>query len=144
MSEEKLEFKINKEGIKNKKIALVRAMFNTDITSDMLKQAEEVLKEHEVEYKVFEVPGSYEIPYTIKKIHQDFDGLVAIGCLIKGETMHFEYICEPLSHYLMKLSIDLEKPVGFGISTCTTYDQADRRRHIGAQATKTVLQLISA
>ncbi len=143
MSTESVKFKINKEGIKNKKIALVRAVFNEDITSDMLKQAEEVLKKYGVEYSVFEVPGSYEIPYQIKKIHQDFDGFVAMGCLIKGETMHFEYICEPLSHYLMKLSIDLEKPVGFGISTCTTYDQADRRRHLGAQACKTVLQLLS-
>lgn len=143
MSTESVQFNINKEGIKGKKIALVRAMFNEEITSDMLKQAEEVLKEHGVEYQVFEVPGSFEIPYQIKKIHEGFDALVAIGCLIKGETMHFEYICGPLSHNLMKQSVKLNKPIGFGISTCLTYDQADRRRHLGAQATKTVLQLLS-
>lgn len=143
MSDAQVKFKINPNKLKDKKIALIKANFNNQITDEMLKQAQEALKKYEVTYDIFEVPGSFEIAYQIKKINKDFDGFVAIGCLIKGETLHFEYIAESASQGLMDLSVALTKPIGFAILTCLNQKQAEARLDLGAQATKTVLQLIS-
>lgn len=73
------------------------------------------------------VPGAFELPFACKRlIEQDpsIDAVVAIGCLIKGDTMHFEYICESVSHGLMRVGLDTGIPVIFGVLTCNTEDQA--------------------
>ncbi len=78
---------------------------------------------------VFFVPGAYEIPLVVKKLCNltKYDGIVTLGCVIKGETAHFEYICEPLSHTLMNLSVEFEIPIGFGVLTTLTPQQAYER-----------------
>ena len=80
------------------------------------------------------VPGSYELPYGTKilykegkKIHRPFNALIAIGTLIKGDTMHFEYISDTTSHGLMKLQEEIGVPVIFGVLTCLTEEQALKR-----------------
>ena len=143
MSNAKVRFKINQSKLKKIKIAVISAQFNSEYTEGMLVTCEAILKQYKIKYQIFRVPGSFEIPYQIKNIHNKFDGFVAIGCLIKGETMHFEYIASSVSQALMQLSINLKKPIGFGISTCLTKKQAQTRLNLGAQAAQTVLQLLS-
>ena len=79
---------------------------------------------------VLSVPGAYELPFACKRVIQEdstVDAVVAIGCLIKGNTMHFEYICDAVSHGLMKVGLDTNIPVIFGVLTCTTESQALQR-----------------
>lgn len=76
------------------------------------------------------VPGAFELPFACQRlIKQDasIDAVVAIGCLIKGDTMHFEYICESVSHGLMRVGLDTNVPVIFGVLTCNTEEQALQR-----------------
>lgn len=68
---------------------------------------------------------------TVKMPNQPFDAVIAIGTLIKGSTMHFEYICDAVSHALMKLQMDTDTPVIFGVLTCLTDDQALERAGVG-------------
>lgn len=80
------------------------------------------------------VPGSFELPYGTKRFLQKqkalgkpLDAVIPIGVLIKGSTMHFEYICDSVTHKLMQLNFDLDVPVIFGVLTCLTEEQAEAR-----------------
>lgn len=80
------------------------------------------------------VPGSFELPYGTKllaekhtKLGRKLDAVIPIGVLIKGSTMHFEYICDSVTHQLMKLNFELNLPVIFGVLTCLTEEQAEAR-----------------
>lgn len=140
----------------DKKIAIVISRFNEPIIMSLLEGAKTALKEKgftDENVEVFFVPGAYEIPMVVKKLCNltKYDGIVTLGCLIKGETAHFEYISEPLSHALMNLSIEFEIPIGFGVLTTYTPQQANERSQKGndnkgyeaAMAVVEVLELMS-
>lgn len=112
-----------------KKICLVKSNFNREITDKMLNNAVKILKQRKIKYEIHEVFGAFEIPYTIKKLAKKnkFDAYIAIGCLIKGETYHFEYISQAVSYGLMKLSIELTKPIYYSILNCQNIKQAQKR-----------------
>jgi 6,7-dimethyl-8-ribityllumazine synthase len=110
-----------------KKIAIIKANFNSDITDAMLKECQKLLRTNNVKHDVYQVAGSFEIPYMIKTIINKYDGFIAIGCLIKGDTMHFEYISSAVSYGLMKISIEQKKPIGFSVLTCLNKAQAKKR-----------------
>lgn len=112
-----------------KKICLVKSNFNREITDKMLKNAVDILNQRHIKYQVIEVFGAFEIPYTMKKAAKDkkIDAFVAIGCLIKGETYHFEYISQAVAYGLMKLSIELTKPIYYYILNCQNKKQALKR-----------------
>lgn len=131
---EKKKVKINKIDLakyQHKKIAIIKASFNYDITDQMLKNIVDQLDKAKIKYQVYEVPGVFEIPYKIKKLDSAkktaADIYITIGCLIKGETAHFEYLAQAASYGLMKLSIKLVKPVIFNILTCYNKKQALKR-----------------
>lgn len=109
-----------------KKICLVKSNFNREITDKMLNNAVNILKHRHIKYQVIEVFGAFEIPYTIKKAAKDkkIDAFIAIGCLIKGKTFHFEYISQAVAYGLMKLSIELTKPIFYCILNCQNKKQA--------------------
>ena len=130
-----------KKSPKNK-IAIIKAEFNPFITDRLLVEAEKVLQEHKVNYDVFTVPGSFEIPFMINKLQGKYDGFIALGCLIKGETLHFEIIAQALCLELMHLAVKLNKPVGFGVLTLLKRSQADARIKNARHAALTVLQLL--
>lgn len=130
-----------KKSLKNK-VAVIKAEFNPFITDRLLKEAEKVLKEHKVNYDVFTVPGSFEIPFKINILHEKYDGFIALGCLIKGDTLHFEIIAKALCKELMHLSTKLKKPIGFGVLTLLKRSQADARIKNARHAALTVLELL--
>lgn len=113
------------------KIGIVVARWNSEVTHalrDACKQALVDAGVREQHIRIQEVPGAYETVYGAKAlIEQGVDAVVAIGCLIKGETMHFEYISQAVSQGIMDLNTQTNTPVIFGILTCLTEEQATAR-----------------
>ena len=108
-----------------KKILIVLADYYEDISLSLLKSAKNNLSNYSL--KVIRVPGVFEIPVTISKNIKKYDGFIAIGCVIKGETPHFDFISNASTQAIMNLSIDSKKPIGNGIITCLNMKQAKAR-----------------
>ena len=124
-----------------KKILIVIADYYKDISSSLLKSAKSNLNNFSV--KVIKVPGVFEIPITIKKNIKKYDAFIALGCVIKGQTPHFDFISQSSINAIMNLSVDSKKPIGNGIITCFNLKQAKVRKKKGAEATKAVLSVLS-
>ena len=89
------------------------------------------------------VPGAFEIPVTISKNLNKFNGFIALGCVIKGQTPHFDFISKATTDALMTLSITSKKPVGNGVITCLNKKQAFARGKKGSEAAEAVLSVLS-
>ena len=124
-----------------KKILIVLADYYDDISSTLLKSAKNSL--NNFSFKVIKVPGVFEIPVTISKNIKKYDAFVALGCVIKGETPHFDFISSATTQAIMKLSIDSKKPIGNGIITCLNKKQAKARGKKGNEAAKAVVSVLS-
>ena len=110
------------------KIAIIKAKFNYEITEEMENLAIDRLKELGVKnISSYEVPGSYELPYAANKVIDNYDGAIVIGCLIKGETDHYEYISNSVWQAIHYVIIESKKPIIFGVLTVKNYDQAKAR-----------------
>jgi 6,7-dimethyl-8-ribityllumazine synthase len=111
------------------KLALVVSRFNEEVTSGLLRGAQEVLAENHVEKaEIFYAPGAFEIPLIAKRLARSgFDGVICLGCVIKGDTAHFEFISLGASVGLMNAMLDTEVPISFGILTTYTEEQALKR-----------------
>ena len=108
----------------NKKILIVSSNYYTEISNNLEQGACNLLNEKNFKYEIIHAPGCFEIPYLIKKNINKFDGFIALGCVIKGETYHFEVIVNETSKKVMDLSVDNLIPIGFGILTCYSLEQA--------------------
>jgi 6,7-dimethyl-8-ribityllumazine synthase len=126
------EFKGGFSG-KGKKIAIVISRFNEAISKNLLTGAVDCLTRNGVSddsIDVFYTPGSFEIPTvlaTLTKKSKKYSGIVALGCIIRGETPHFEYIASEVSKGIANISIATGIPIGFGIITADTVEQAKDR-----------------
>ncbi len=131
--------------MKEKKILIVFADFYKDISSPMLSAVEEYDfdDKHEYFFEVINVPGVFEIPVTIARYMDTFDGFVALGCVIKGKTPHFDFISSSTTDAIMKLSIENKKPIGNGIITCLNKKQAKERISKGIDALNAVIKVLS-
>ena len=89
------------------------------------------------------MPGVFEIPVTISRNIKKFDGFIALGCVIKGETPHFDFISKASTDAIMNLSVNSKKPIGNGIITCLNMSQAKVRKKKGAEAAKAVISILS-
>ena len=117
-----------------KKILIVVATYYEDIAISLLKNTYRYLNTNNVKnYKVKEVPGVFEIPVIISRNIKKYDGFIALGCVIKGQTPHFDFISKATTDAIMKLSIDCKKPIGNGIITCLNKKQALVRSKIKGQ-----------
>ena len=126
----------------NKKILIVNANYYQDISSGLLKSALKNLpKQHRI--KIINVPGVFEIPVTISKNLKRFDAFIALGCVIKGQTPHFDFISQASTDAIMQLAIMSKKPIGNGILTCLNMKQAKARKKKGEEAAKAVLSILS-
>ena len=130
-----------------KKILIVSANYYKTISTGLEASAFEVLndkKDNSKKYKVdvFGVPGVFEIPVMIAKNIKKYDGFLALGCIIKGETPHFHFISKASIDAIMKLSIENKKPIGNGIITCLNLNQALVRRKKGQEAALAVLSVL--
>ena len=125
----------------NKKILIVNANYYKEISSGLLKSATNLLPKNS-KVKIINVPGVFEIPVTISKNIKKFDGFIALGCVIKGQTPHFDFISQASTNAIMKLSINSKKPIGNGIITCLNMKQAKVRKKKGAEAANAVLSVL--
>ena len=123
-----------------KKILIVIADYYEDISSSLLKSAKSNLSNFSL--KIIKVPGVFEIPVTISKNIKKYDGFIALGCVIKGETPHFDFISSASTQAIMKLSVDNKKPIGNGILTCLNKKQAKARGKKGKEAAKAVISVL--
>ena len=126
----------------NKKILIVLANYYKDISDGLLKSALTNLPRSN-RVKIIRVPGVFEIPVTISKNLKKFDAFLALGCVIKGQTPHFDFISQATTNTIMDLSVINKKPIGNGIITCLNMKQAKVRRKKGAEAADAVNSVLS-
>ena len=125
-----------------KKILIVVANYYENIARSLLNSAKSKIKD-KYSVQVIEVPGAFEIPVTISKNLNKFNGFIALGCVIKGQTPHFDFISKATTDALMTLSITSKKPVGNGVITCLNKKQAIVRGRKGSEAADAVLSVLS-
>ncbi len=109
------------------RILIVNANYYNEITSKLVISAKKVLKRNKVKIDIVTAPGVFEIPYLIRKNINKYDGFVAIGCVIKGKTPHFDLICNTAFEAILNLSISYNKPISNGIITALNKKQALER-----------------
>jgi 6,7-dimethyl-8-ribityllumazine synthase len=143
---------------KKLKLAIVSSAYNKPIVDNLIMGAQIALKENGISAEridYFAVPGAYEIPLAVKKLcttkKKKYDGIITLGCVIKGDTAHFEYVAGPVAYNLNVISTDYKMPLGFGVLTCFTPQQAYERsltddaqvkNNKGYEVAMTVLEMI--
>jgi 6,7-dimethyl-8-ribityllumazine synthase len=115
-----------------RRFGLVASRFNGALVDRLLDGAVECLIHHgagEEDLVSVRVPGAFEIPLALRELAEraELDALVALGVVIRGETPHFDYVCAEASRGIQRVSIDLRIPIGFGVLTCDTLEQAEAR-----------------
>ena len=108
----------------NNKILIVASNYYKDVSNNLILGSSNFLEENNYQFDLINAPGCFEIPFIIKKNINNYSGFVTLGCVIRGETYHFELISNECVRKIMDLSVDFSKPIGLGILTCDNYDQA--------------------
>ena len=125
-----------------KKVLIISANYYKDISNGLLKSSKKILPKN-FSIKIINVPGVFEIPVTIAKNIKKFDAFIALGCVIKGQTPHFDFISQASTNAIMQLSINSKKPIGNGIITCLNINQAKIRKKKGAEAVEAMISVLS-
>jgi len=134
-----------------KKVCIVASEVNSDITAEIQNAAVHKLRNphgsglhglEDEEIKVIYVKGAFEIPYAISKVINKYDGFIAVGCIIKGETPNFDFISQAITNGIIQLSISNKKPIGNAVITCLDKEQAKMRIIKGEEAASAVLDLL--
>ena len=125
-----------------KRILIVIANYYKEISKTLVKSTIKKMNKF-AKVKIIKVPGVFEIPVTIVKNIKKYDGIIALGCIIKGETPHFDFISKSSINAIMKISVDYRKPIGNGILTCLNMVQAKKRSKKGAEAAEAVKSVLS-
>ena len=125
-----------------KKILIVIADYYEEITKGLLNSALKSIPKKSL-IKIIRVPGVFEIPVTISKNIKRYDAFLALGCVIKGETPHFDFISSATTNAIMDLSVNYKKPIGNGVITCLNQRQAKARKEKGKEAVKAVISILS-
>ena len=126
---------------KKLKICIVRSKYND--TTELLKSATKELIKRKISYKILEVPGAFEIPVIISKNINNYDGFIALGSIIKGETPNFNFISTAITNGLIQLSILYKKPIGNAVLTCLNERQAKKRYSKGYEAAVAVTEVLN-
>ena len=110
-----------------KKILIINSNYYEKISNNLVLNAKKKLLKAKFKISILDVPGSFEIPIAIKRNIKKFDGFIALGCVIKGQTPHFDLICSSLFNSILSLSINYNKPIGNGVITALNLSQATQR-----------------
>jgi 6,7-dimethyl-8-ribityllumazine synthase len=110
-----------------KKILIINSNYYEKISNDLVLNAKKKLLKAKFKISILNVPGAFEIPIAIKRNIKKFDGFIALGCVIKGQTPHFDLICSSLFNSILSLSINYNKPIGNGVITALNLSQAIQR-----------------
>ena len=133
-----------------KKILIINSNYYKKISQNLLITAKKELKNTKFRISVLEVPGIFEIPIGIRKNIKKFDGFIVLGCVIKGQTPHFDLICMSTFNAIINISIKFNKPIGNGIITALNLNQARQRSdrlsnkkpNKGSEAAKAVISIL--
>ncbi|MBX3253409.1 MAG: 6,7-dimethyl-8-ribityllumazine synthase [Chitinophagaceae bacterium] len=136
-------------------VVIVRTEWNNSIVSKLEEGCIKILKTHGIDYKVITVPGAFEVPYGISAYWEAYryteskpDAFIALACVIRGDTPHFEYVCKGITDGIVQLNIQLPVPSVFGVLTVENDQQAQDRTggkhgHKGEEAAITALKMIT-
>lgn len=145
-------------GIQLKKdacVVIVRTAWNAAVTDKLEEGCIKILKENNIAFTLHTVPGAFEIAFAIKDYWEKTkykdckpDAFIALGCVIKGDTPHFKYVCNAVSDGVVQLNLQLPVPTIFGVLTVNTQEQADERTggkhgHKGEEAAATAIKMIA-
>ena len=133
-----------------KKILIINSNYYKDISKNLVSSAKKELEKKKFIVSILNVPGVYEIPIAIRRNIKKFDGFVALGCVIKGQTPHFDLICSSTFKIILNLSVSFNKPIGNGIITAFNLNQAKNRSKLthlkkpnkGLEAAKAVVSIL--
>lgn len=123
---------LNAEGLR---FGIIASRFNDEIVSGLLRGALECLSQHgaaDDAISVFRVPGAFEIPTLARALPSEFNALIALGCILRGDTPHFEFLANQVTLQLSQYSMKAKLPIAFGVITCDTMQQAIDRSSAGA------------
>ncbi len=131
----------------NNKILIVSSNYYNQVSDNLELGAISTLNENGFKYDLVNAPGCFEIPYLIRQNINNYLGFITLGCIIKGETYHFEVIANESSRKIMDLSIEYNKPIGFGILTCYNIEQAIvrsdiKQKNTGGEAASACIELL--
>ncbi len=129
------------------KVLIVNSNYYKNISENLLQGASEELKKNNFQYDVLTAPGCFEIPYLISKNINEYMGFIALGCVIRGETYHFNLIANECARKIIDISNNSLKPIGFGVLTCENINQAIERSDItkknkGKEAANACIKLL--
>ena len=130
-----------------KKILIVSSNYYEDISNNLLEGASEELKKNKIDFDVLFAPGCFEIPFLISKNIKRYKGFIALGCVIRGETYHFDLIANECARKIIDISNASLKPIGFGVLTCDNLKQAIvrsdvRKKNKGKEAANACIKLL--
>ena len=114
----------------NKKVLIVSSNYYKEVSNNLEQGSINALNKNNIHFELKNVPGCFEIPFLIKKNINNYNGFISLGCIIKGDTYHFEVIANETARKIMDLSVDYNIPIGFGILTCYNVEQAIIRSDI--------------
>ena len=139
--------------VHDERFCIVAARFNESIVDNLIRGALDVLTRHGAtasQIPVFRVPGAYELPLAVQRVakSRQYDGIIALATVIRGATPHFDYVCNECAGGLSRVSLDMEVPIGFGLLTCDTIEQAIERSgtkagNKGADAALAAIEMVS-
>ena len=138
-------------------VVIIKTEWNAHVVSVLEEGCTKILQQHKVDFKIVEVPGAFEIPFAVNKYwsilkeQKDVklpDAFIALGCIIRGDTPHFEYVCEGVTQGIMILNITLPVPIIYGVLTVNNQLQADERLggshgHKGEEAAAAAIKMIA-
>ena len=132
-----------------KKILIVNSNYYKEISYNLLLNAKKQLLNAKFKISILNTPGAFEIPIAIRKNINKFDGFVALGCVIKGQTPHFDLLCSSLFNSILSISIKYNKPIGNGVITALNLNQAKQRSKVksnkpnkGSEAANAVMSIL--
>ncbi len=139
--------------VRDARLSIVAARFNESIVERLIQGAVDTLRRHgadDSQMQLVRVPGAFELPLAAQRLasSRQFDGIIALGAVIRGATPHFEYVCAQAASGLSRVSLDHDLPIGFGLLTCDTVEQAIERSGVkagnkGAEAALAVIEMVS-
>jgi len=130
------------------KICIIVSNFYPKISEMLINGAIKELKKQKINtFKLITVPGTFEIPVVVSNLIRKYDGFIVLGCVIKGKTPHFDFLCSSVFNSLTRLSIKTNIPIGNGILTCLNNKQAIERANFkkkdkGGNAAKALISLL--
>ena len=113
--------------LSNAKVAVVSTFWNEEIIKPMLEDCLAILEEYDLEKKSYVVPGAYELPFLAQVLCKNYDAVILLGCIIKGETPHFEIISQSISDKVLETSLNKNVPIIFGVLTTNNESEAKER-----------------